>query len=454
MKKKIINLAVLATLMSSTTLFAASNKTIDFYSTNGNNRYSISGEIKDLDLEINDKTLLIKEADSDAYVTLNNNLPYHVRFLENDISVYQVIEGNKGKTIKYKDKEVKILGFQGTNIVAESNEGVVFIPVENVVLPKDKLKDSKKGLQATFKNSIKDTDKLFYSQEERGLRYTNTFSARINENKINVAHYFNIVNSTKKTFEDVYLNFFLSQTNIANDRMPRAMPVMAMKSNMESVSNIALPEPDFIQDDVQSLKTISIKDPVTIYQNVNKIKYTDKTYSMEQYSKIHLRKNHIISLGNYNKEDTKTVGVEGSKLNKLYKENVDNYRDNLLRGNIGIDNIISIKLNKEDVFPAGKIDIYENVKGNDKLIVSTQIGHTDGEKLEVLKNNKGDLKIRDVVFKKFELKDVTADFTNNFNVELLIKSVVIENIGNEVAVIEIFDKKYTVKPNSKLTINA
>ena len=67
MKMKTIQLAVLATLMSSSvTVFAAATKTIDFYSTNGNNRYSISGEIKDLNLDIDNKTVLIKEADADA----------------------------------------------------------------------------------------------------------------------------------------------------------------------------------------------------------------------------------------------------------------------------------------------------------------------------------------------------------------------------------------------------
>ena len=452
MKMKTIQLAVLATLMSSSvTVFAAATKTIDFYSTNGNNRYSISGEIKDLNLDIDNKTVLIKEADADAYVTLNNKLPYHVRFLESDMNVYQVLEGNKGKKVIYKNKEVKILGFQGTNIIAESDEGVIFVPVENIVLPKGTLKNTTKGLQATFDNSIAKSDKVFYSQEERGLRYNNIYHARMMGNKINVAHYFNIMNSTKKTFEDVNLNFFLSQTNISNDRMPRPMEAMSMKASIES--SVSMAPPEFEQENIQNLKTISLKNPVTIYPSLNKIKYIERTYDMEQYSIVNLNKNHIIYLGNIIREDPKTINVEGSKLNKLFKEHLNNYKEELLRGELNVDNIISIKVNDGDILPSGKMDIYENVKGNDKLIVSTQIDYTENEKLEVLKNNNSNLKLRDVVFKSLDGKEIFP-VVKNFNVEVLIKSVVIENLGDNVETIKIFGKKYVIKPKSKITINA
>ena len=71
----------------------------------------------------------------------------------------------------------------------------------------------------------------------------------------------------------------------------------------------------------------------------------------------------------------------------------------------------------------------------------------------MLKNNNSNLKLRDVVFKSLDGKEIFP-VVKNFNVEVLIKSVVIENLGDNVETIKIFGKKYVIKPKSKITINA
>lgn len=449
MKLKSIHLAVLATLLSSTAFSAT--KTIDFYSTNGNNRYSIVGNIKDLNLITEKNTVLVKEANADAYITINNKLPYYVRFLKDDLNLYQVMEANKGKIIKHNNKDVKIIGFQGENVVAEADNGIIFISMKDIVLPKTALKNTSKGLQATFSDSIKGEDKLFYSQAERNLAYNNSYSSRIVGNKINIAHYFNIMNSSTKTFEDVYLNFFLSQTNVAADRMRPMMAKSAMMETMDVASMApAMPEPTFEKENIQDLKTISLKNPVTIYPNLNKIKQSEKTYDLEQYAKVDLEKNHSIYLGKINKDEKNTIMVKGSKLNNLLIEKVIELRRNLISNNLSVNNILDIKVPSVDVLPSGKFDVYDNIKGNDKLVVSTMISHTEGSTLEVVKSRNNELKLRDVVFNN-KLGD---EILVNSQVEVLIKSVVIENMGEQPYVVNMFGKKTVVKPKSKITITS
>lgn len=456
MEMKKIHKAVLATILATsiTPVFAGQTKTIDFYSTNGNNRYSISGSLRDLKLTAENNTILVKEANQTAYVTLNNKLPYHVRFIENDMNLSQLMESNKDTKIKYNNKEVKILMFKGDSVVAESDEGIIFIPIEKVVLPKTAMKNSSKGLMATFNENIKDEDKLFYSQEERNLRYSNLYSSKIIGNKINLAHYFNITNMSAQTFEDVYLNFFLSQTNIMSDRVRPLMGMAPMKASVENHAVAAMAPPVFEQEEVQSLKTISLKDPVTIYPNLNKFKYSEKTYDLEQYAQIEMNKVYHIYLNNITKEDRQSLNLPDSKLNKALKESVENIRKEILINNLQVNNMLNIKVPQGDILPGGKIDIYDNVKGIDKLIVSTNISHMENEKVEVVKSKNNDLKLVDVVFNSIDKKDINFDVTNNLNVELLIKSVTIENLGSEAYTINIFNKKQVINPKSKITINA
>lgn len=60
MKLKHLSLAI-ATMLA-TQVALAQTKTLDFYSSSGSNRYSISGKVKELNLQVNKNGLLIPEA--------------------------------------------------------------------------------------------------------------------------------------------------------------------------------------------------------------------------------------------------------------------------------------------------------------------------------------------------------------------------------------------------------
>ena len=93
MKIKIISLAVLSLCLSQSIF--AQTKTLDFYSSSGSNRYSIYGKVKDLKVPVTKNSILIPDANSEAYVKLNTQTPYHARFIESDLNLYQLIELNK-----------------------------------------------------------------------------------------------------------------------------------------------------------------------------------------------------------------------------------------------------------------------------------------------------------------------------------------------------------------------
>lgn len=449
MKLKPIYVAV-ASLILSQSIFAET-KNLDFYPS-GANRYSISGKVKELNLPTSQNSILITNANSDAYVRLNNQAPYHLNLIESDLNLYQIIEFNKGKLINYKGNQVKLISAQGDKVIAEYENNIIFIPLNEISIPKTFLNDTQKGLKASFVNSVGPEDNLYFSQAERQLNYKNTYESIIKGDNIHLAHYLNITNSSPKTFENVYLTFFLSETNI-QERMYPVAP-MAMAKGMVASADMAasLPPPTFENDSVQNLKNISIKEPMTIYPNFNKIKYSEKTYKIDQFAKLSIDDKYDIYLGDEleDKANLKDLKTPGTPTNIVYLRELESLKDSI-KHSIILDNKINVVLDKNDVLPSGKLDIYESVKNQDKLIVSTNIGHTENKNLEIFKSRNNDLSVIDV---NFEIIDNLSLKLNDKSkrVILKLKDIQIENKGSEPYVINLNGKKTSMGPNSTIRL--
>lgn len=455
-KKLLFAVTAVTTALASQAAFAQT-KTLDFYSSSGSNRYSIAGKVKDLNLIVDKNSVLITEANSEAYVKLNGTSPYHLRFIESDLSVYQVIEFNKGKTIKVNDKDVKLVGAQGDKVIADDGNNIIFISFDDVKIPKTFLSDAQKGLKASFSKEIKPEDVIYFSQPERQLSYNNSYESVIDGNKLNLVHYLNINNASLNTFKDVYLNFFLSENNIQENIH---LPIMksARVMNMAAMeADAIMPAPVFENAEVQNLKTISIKEPMTIYPNFNKIKYLDKSYPIEQYADLDLDKKYKIYLGI--KFNPKDIDVSGSVVNKVYSERLDELKDRVKKHGENFKNIIEVKVDKGDVLPNGKLDIYEGVKGQDKLIVSTNISHNENKPLKVIKSKNNDLKIINIELEQLkndknskESDKVLEVLQNDREVWVKLKSIEVENMGKDEYTLNVLGKKTKIKPGAKIKI--
>lgn len=437
----------IASLMLSQ-LVSAETKNLDFYPS-GSNRYSISGTVKDLALPINQNSVLITNANNDSYVRLNNQAPYHLTFIESDLNLYQIIEFNKGKLINYKDKQVKLISAQGDKVVAEDDNKIIFIPLNEISIPKSFLNDTQKGLKATFIKNIEPDDKIYFSQFERQLNYKNTYESIIKGDNIQIIHYLNINNSSQKTFDNVYLTFFLSESNVqeSRDYAPVFASPKAIGARME-VANMA--PPVFENNSIQGLKNISIKEPITIYPNFNKIKYSEKNYKMTQFVKLSIDDKYDVYLGdevqaNVTLKDLKTIG---SPVNIVYMRELESLKE-VIKNSVVFENKIDITLNKDDILPFGKLDIYESEKNQDKLIVSTNISHTENQNLEVLKSKNNDLKVLDV---NLEIMDNSLKSKDNKRVGLKLKDIQIQNNGTEDYTIYLFDKKTKIHAGSTIRI--
>lgn len=447
MKIKLLSLAILSTI--ATQSFAVT-KTIDFYSTNGTNRYSVSGEVGEVkDVESFDNKLIIGNANNETYLTLNGNTPYHIHFNDNDLNIYQIFENNKGKEITYNNEKVKVVSLQGENLIAESKAGLIFIPLNQVVLPKNFLNEGKKGLKATFDNNIQLTDKVYYSQPDNSLSYSNSYQGTLNQDSVKFTHYLNIQNASQNVFENVYLNFFLSETNIQRDVRPFARGAM-MKANLmmaESASD-SMEKPQFETNNIQNLELISIKDPVSIYPNQNKLRYTEKSYPKEEYTLLRLEPEYRIYFGD--DIDVKSTYTEFKT--SLFNKKIESLVNDIKNNDRLFENIIDIKVDKGDILPPGKIDLYEKLNDKDKLIVSTNINHIENKNIELLKNTNRDLKIIDIKFYDIPDEPYKKSIKDRY-FKLLIKNVVVENMGTQDYTINLFNKKTVIKKNEKITLN-
>lgn len=106
-----------------------------------------------------------------------------------------------------------------------------------------------------------------------------------------------------------------------NRPVMRAAKAMAAEVSMDNLQ--AQAAPTFEAQEVQNLKTISIKEPMTIYPNFNKIKYLDKKYPVEQYANLGLDSKYEIYMGDETLEkdkpkDIKEVLTKGTALNIVY----------------------------------------------------------------------------------------------------------------------------------------
>lgn len=425
----------------------AQTKTIDFYSSSGSSRYSTQGTIKSLNLPIQDNTVLLSDVNNDAYVTLNNNYPIFSRLIQNNLSPYQMLNEFKGEKVTYKDKEVKILGNSGDKVIIEDSNVVKFVPLEDIQIPKSFFNNSQNGLKVTFNQNIQENDSIFISQVEPKLRFTNSYDSIINGNSIKVVHFLNITNSSLKTFDNVLLNFFLSPTNIQESlTMPVAMaaPMMNMAKSARADITTA---PQFENNSLNDLKMISIDKPITIYPNINKIKYSENNYPVKQFAKLELdRKHQIFHVFNENQKNFPKEDLEA--MDKEIEVSYNSFIESFNKQDFMIQNIIEITPSKDKLLPSGSFNVYEKSNNVDKLIVSSSIQHTENKSLELLKGNNQDLKIKNIKFKLEKQNNVSQHY---YAAYANIESVEIENVGNKAFDLKINEKTFKVLPGKTET---
>ncbi len=123
---------------------------------------------------------------------------------------------------------------------------------------------------------------------------------------------------------------------------------------------------------------------------------------------------------------------------------------------MNLKNMIEIKVDKKDILPAGKFDLYENVDGQDKLIVSSNISHTENEPIKLFKSKNNDLKISNVVMKENkELRRIDSKSKPEIMwLTYRVESLDIKNESNKEYVINIFDKKIKIAPNALVKITS
>lgn len=450
MKLKILSVAILSAISLQS---LALTKTIDFYSSNGVNRYSVSGKVKEIDdVDVYKNQIMIHNANRFTYLTVRKQTPYHIHYTENELNVYQIFENNKGKKINYNGELVKIISLQDGKLVAESSKGIVFIPLDNLVLPKDFFNEGKKGLKASFEKDINEDDSIYYSQPDESLSYSNSYQGVISNNEIKFTHYLDINNSSQNTFENVYLNFFLSETNIQRNVRPLARNLM-MKANMavsQEMMSDSIEKPVYENQNIQNLELISIKDPVNIYPNQNRLRYTEKSYPKEEYSKLNVTQDYRIYFGNEldNKSTYAEFVTKNTNLNNEYIKKIDSLITDIKNNERLFENMINIKVDKNDILPEGKIDIYETLNNNDKLIVSTTIGHTENKSLELFKNINRDLKITAIEFYDVKEESYKKTIPEKY-IDLKVKSVTVENVGDLSYKIQLFGNVIEIKNGEK-----
>lgn len=459
MKLKLLTLAVLSAI--SVQSFALT-KNLDFYSGNANaNRYTVFGKVSELpEVKANGKLLFVENIENNAYIRLNDQSPNYIGYVSNDSDLYSVLKSNKGQELTLPNgattETFKLVDVMNDLLVLESTTNTKsgdykFVKIDqNLVLPKSWFVTSSKGLKALFDNDIKTDDVVYYSQQEGNLNYTNEYQGVLkNSKEFKLVHYVNVFNGSDKVYDNVNLNFFLSEANIQNNRpmpMYRAKGAVMMAASME----MDAVKPEFASVDVGELKAITLKDPVTIYPNTNKIKHTEKVYPYEQYTQMNLEKDYRLYFNS--ESQAKSDSDEVKSYDKWLEKSKLDITNNLIN-NQDFKNMILVKLDKTDIIPSGDLQVYDNVNNVEKLIISTSVNQTEHKDLDVFKSENKDLKVSNVVFLKETTKEMQV---NNYNkaksVFLEIKEFTLKNNGKIDYNVSVNGSKHLVKANSSSII--
>jgi len=444
MRLKLLAISIFFSISSQT---FAITKNIDFYTgpSDNTNRFTVSGMLSEINnAEFNGSTLLVEGLNASSYITLNDKAPYFISYNEQNLNLYELLNKNKGKTITIDGTQYKVVGFTGEFIIltGTNSDRYIFKRIDDSIeLPKEWFIQVQKGLKASFDDQIKESDKLYYSQNENGLTYTNDYQGVIqDDSKINLVHYININNGTDKIFDNVNLSFFLSETNVTKKR-----PEIMYKA-MSAVSSDAIgieEKPEFKAVDISGLKVITLGKPVTIQPNMNKIKHTDKLYTYENYVNIYLNDNFPVYF---------TPNDNSNDYEKIYNNAVSDIKNSLITNKNLFTDRIKIKLDKDDILASGNIDIYEKNKDNSKLIISTNLIHNEKSDLDIEKSQNRDLKIVDVntvAWDKYKKSEI--DIKNgNFKIDIVYISI--KNDGKHNYNVMYKDKKYIIKSGEIVNI--
>lgn len=365
---------------------------LDFYA-NGN-RHSTSGQLKDLKNVIKYRNyLIINDAQQDSYVTLNKKNPYFITFNEQPLDLNSVLERHKNEKITINGKEYKLIDVQNNGVVVQkdpdSEEYTLIKNVEDISFKKNWLREQEKGLKVYFQDDLKNEDSLSYSQIENGLNYSNKYQIELVDNKtLDLTHYIQIDNGTNKIFENINVSFFLSDINVNRRPVMFRQDMVSMKSMGSNIQEIEKPE--FQNADLDNIKVISLKSPITIFPNMNKINFEEKRFNYEEVSKINIDiKNYLPSIP---LETALKFEQDSAKVEEYKNQLKASIKNNLDEQKYKFQDYIVIK-NKDKVFPAGNLDIYQGPER--KLIVSDNIGYSENKDLEILKKSNSDLEISD-----------------------------------------------------------
>lgn len=408
LKHKIISTLSLLALSVMTANTYALEKNIDFY--NGTNRYSVTGAVSEFkDLKFQDNSITLMNGNESTYVTINKESPFSIYYTNQELSFENIINQNKGKSLIYKDKSYTVVGYSYQTLVLSEqsstpNSNYLFISdLKTFELPQDWVVDYEKGLKATFNTKINPTDQLFYSQLDNNLNYMNTYQLKIiDKEKIKFTHYIDVTNNSNQRYDNVNLSFFIGDMNI-NNRPPVSYLEKESRVRVQALSVASSDSaPIFEQQDFSNVKVVTMKEPVTIFPNFNRVKYSDDTLNYQLITKID--------------------GIQ-----KIYGDMSDSDILENLNKIKPFKNYLSIIQKDPSVFiPSGKVNVYEELKNNDKLIIETNLNSIQNKPIELLKNTNQDIVITSAIIKTTAKGD-----SKNKYLEKSISKITLKNKGKE-----------------------
>lgn len=459
MNKNKLFLAISAALISQSSF--ALTKQMDFYS-NGN-RYSVSGDISEFkNITKKDNLLIIDDAKQDAYITLDKKTPYFIAYNEQPLDLNEVLNQHKNENIMIDQREYTLISVQADGILVSSvekeNQYIFIKDPKNITLPQSWLTEKQQGLKAFFDSNVKDTDKLYYSQFENGMNFSNRYQVDLKDDKnLKLTHYIQINNGTNQTYENINVSFFLSDVNVN-----AARPVMFYKANMAMArgavaEDMSVDKPEFLNSDIGTIKSVSLDKPITIYPNMNKVKFEEADLKYKEITKFNFNLRNVFPTIS-NKITDEYVKTESGRDNLVTKVK-DMVSQNVLSSSPSSFKDYIVIENKDKLFPAGDLEIFKGDDNARKLIVSDSIRYTENKNIEVLKKSNSDL-----TFKSIELDSKVIDgkkkidFDNNENEVILnnilfsISSLTISNSSNNKYIVSFDGKDYTIPEKSDLKI--
>lgn len=388
-----------------------------------------------------------------------NHIVYNTKNQYNhlgDSRALLVFLNNKiGEKISYTKNEKTNFGVIykviGNSVFVKSNENIIPVKIEELVLNEDIFKTKDFNLTTYFNDEINPNGFYQYSYFANGFSWIPNYTLFYNEedSDLSLSFYGNVKNNSNSDLIDIELTLLSEDNNkeFEDFRISNVMYKSVNEKSMiaDSVSFSNAPQAMEVENkEVGSISAFEIDGKVNLYSKIN------SNILIKDFKKLNHHKNNYVALNSFNNNHSLKVAVKGVKRTAL---RIDRENNKDLKDFHFPASNIEVLLEKDSTHYPYKNTIFNPVKGQDieiDLIKNESLNYVskiDSKKdIKLIKKEKAgiqqyteNIKKDDLTKRNFKDKIINKEYNGNY-ITLTLEKVKY-NYHYEIKSTQIFNNK-------------